>query len=573
MLSVFDSITAAGRRADARPSHWPSRLAGADRALPVPGRRPGRHLPPARTGPRDRPQSSAPQSRRSADVRLVGRARAGRGSVRPGRRRARLPGARPDRRRRRTGPPRRGRRGPDRPLARGPGHARAAARSRAARESRAVADRSTRPVERRLSRTRPAGRRVGAAVRRPDVRRPGPDRGARRAGDRDLHERPRRGGGLAVRRRPPAAHSDLPTRPAASSKVGRWACAASAPRSAAPTPTRDTTSRMASVCCSSLGPSRDLALIQQNFGSFCNRTGDYRTAEQALSAAASHWRLMGDRNGLVGHARSRSAICTCGSAISSQAGAEFSDALTAARSVGALRLEAYATVSLGQWHRANGRIDRGRRRLRRGPAAGRGDRRTRAAGGYAGLARRGRAAAGRPGRRPPAAGPRPGRGAARRLEHHAGGGRSRARPPAPGRRRWRARRQPPRGGRRTRRRRVGSRPARRDAVLARHRVPEPRPRPAGDRVPRAGGRHRRGARHPRAAGGAGRRGWAAPAARSADRPQARLSGRGRAAAPRVRRPWTGCRRSTRQRARSTTSCRGSKSSCSARSCCTATASW
>src|SRR5207248_2142172 len=36
---------------------------------------------------------------------------------------------------------------------------------------------------------------------------------------------------------------------------------------------------------------------------------------------------------------------------------ELNDALSAARAVGALRMEAFATVSLGQWHRANGRIN------------------------------------------------------------------------------------------------------------------------------------------------------------------------------------------------------------------------
>jgi LuxR family maltose regulon positive regulatory protein len=48
-----------------------------------------------------------------------------------------------------------------------------------------------------------------------------------------------------------------------------------------------------------LGPSRDLAVVQQNLGSFCTRTGDYTAAQQALGSAASHWRLMGDRSGLA----------------------------------------------------------------------------------------------------------------------------------------------------------------------------------------------------------------------------------------------------------------------------------
>jgi LuxR family maltose regulon positive regulatory protein len=105
-----------------------------------------------------------------------------------------------------------------------------------------------------------------------------------------------------------------------------------------------------------LGPSRDLALIQQNFGSFCNRTGDYPTAQAMLAAAASHWRLMGDHNGLattqtiLGDLHLRQGNLDA-------AGAALNDAVTAARSVGALRIEAFATVSLGQWHRANGRLN------------------------------------------------------------------------------------------------------------------------------------------------------------------------------------------------------------------------
>jgi len=105
-----------------------------------------------------------------------------------------------------------------------------------------------------------------------------------------------------------------------------------------------------------LGPSRDLALVQQNFGSFCNRTGDYAMAQEALASAASHWRLMGDRNGLattqtiLGELHLRLGNLEAG-------GAALNDALAAASSVGALRQEAYATAALGQWHRASGRID------------------------------------------------------------------------------------------------------------------------------------------------------------------------------------------------------------------------
>jgi ATP/maltotriose-dependent transcriptional regulator MalT/DNA-binding SARP family transcriptional activator len=104
-----------------------------------------------------------------------------------------------------------------------------------------------------------------------------------------------------------------------------------------------------------LGPSRDLALIQQNYGAFCNRTGDYAQAVVALAAAASHWRLMGDRNGLattqniLGDLHLRMGRLE-------DAGGELHDALDAARSIGALRMEAFALISLGQWHRANGRL-------------------------------------------------------------------------------------------------------------------------------------------------------------------------------------------------------------------------
>jgi ATP/maltotriose-dependent transcriptional regulator MalT len=105
-----------------------------------------------------------------------------------------------------------------------------------------------------------------------------------------------------------------------------------------------------------LGPCRDLSLVQQNFGTFCTRTGDYTTAQEMLASAASHWRLMGDRHGLavtqtiLGDLHLRLGNLDA-------AGAALNDALSAARSVGAERMEAYATVNLGQWHRANGRLN------------------------------------------------------------------------------------------------------------------------------------------------------------------------------------------------------------------------
>ncbi len=104
-----------------------------------------------------------------------------------------------------------------------------------------------------------------------------------------------------------------------------------------------------------VGPSRDLSGIQHNFGSFCNRTGDYASAEEALAAAVSHWRVLGDRNGL---ATSQTALGDLHLRVGKleSAGAAFNDALSAARSVGALRMEAFAAVSLGQWHRASGRL-------------------------------------------------------------------------------------------------------------------------------------------------------------------------------------------------------------------------
>jgi ATP/maltotriose-dependent transcriptional regulator MalT/DNA-binding SARP family transcriptional activator len=104
-----------------------------------------------------------------------------------------------------------------------------------------------------------------------------------------------------------------------------------------------------------LGPSRDLAVLQQNHGNFCNRTGDYATAQTALASAAAYWRRVSDGNGralsqiVLGDMHLRLGNLEA-------AGAELNDGLAAARAVGALRLEAHAVTSLGQWHRANGRI-------------------------------------------------------------------------------------------------------------------------------------------------------------------------------------------------------------------------
>jgi DNA-binding SARP family transcriptional activator len=104
-----------------------------------------------------------------------------------------------------------------------------------------------------------------------------------------------------------------------------------------------------------VGPSRDLALIQQNFGSFCNRTGDSATAQKLLAEAAAHWRLLQDRNGLatteniLGDLHLRLGNLEA-------AGAALKDALEAARAVGSVRIEGWTVVTLGQWHRASGRI-------------------------------------------------------------------------------------------------------------------------------------------------------------------------------------------------------------------------
>jgi ATP/maltotriose-dependent transcriptional regulator MalT/DNA-binding SARP family transcriptional activator len=104
-----------------------------------------------------------------------------------------------------------------------------------------------------------------------------------------------------------------------------------------------------------LGPSRELALIQQNYGTFCTRSGDYARAEEALYAAAAYWRLVGDKNGLattetvLGEVHLRMGTPEA-------AGSELNDALTAARAIGARRMEAYTTMALGLWHRASGRL-------------------------------------------------------------------------------------------------------------------------------------------------------------------------------------------------------------------------
>jgi DNA-binding SARP family transcriptional activator/tetratricopeptide (TPR) repeat protein len=104
-----------------------------------------------------------------------------------------------------------------------------------------------------------------------------------------------------------------------------------------------------------VGPSRDLAVVQQNLGAFCVRIGEYAEGEAALSAAAMHWRVVGDPNGL---ALSQINLGDLHLRIGNldPAGRELTDAIDAARTVGSIRLEGHATVSLGQWHRASGRL-------------------------------------------------------------------------------------------------------------------------------------------------------------------------------------------------------------------------
>jgi LuxR family maltose regulon positive regulatory protein len=105
-----------------------------------------------------------------------------------------------------------------------------------------------------------------------------------------------------------------------------------------------------------VGPSRELAMVQQNFGSFCNRVGDYAKAKKVLSEAALHWRSVGDFNDLalnqvvLGDLHLRLGELDT-------AGAVLHEAQEVAGNVGARRIEAHATTSLGQWHRANGRLD------------------------------------------------------------------------------------------------------------------------------------------------------------------------------------------------------------------------
>jgi LuxR family transcriptional regulator, maltose regulon positive regulatory protein len=105
-----------------------------------------------------------------------------------------------------------------------------------------------------------------------------------------------------------------------------------------------------------LGPSRELALVQQNFGTFCTRIGDYVHAHAALASAATHWRVVGDRSLL---ATSQVVLGDMQLRLGNvdAAGESLASAHDAARQIGAVRLELWIVFCLAQWHRACGRIN------------------------------------------------------------------------------------------------------------------------------------------------------------------------------------------------------------------------
>jgi len=104
-----------------------------------------------------------------------------------------------------------------------------------------------------------------------------------------------------------------------------------------------------------LGPSRDLALVQQNLGTFCDRIGDFETAQTELAAAASHYRVVGDR-GRLAHTLTVLGDIYLRLGSVEAAGESLASARQAARYVGATRFEPWIVLSVGQWHRASGRI-------------------------------------------------------------------------------------------------------------------------------------------------------------------------------------------------------------------------
>jgi LuxR family maltose regulon positive regulatory protein len=104
------------------------------------------------------------------------------------------------------------------------------------------------------------------------------------------------------------------------------------------------------------GTSHELGIVQYNLGTFCVRTGDYRAARAALAAAATQWRLLGDR-GMLATTQLVLANLHLRTGDLDAAGASLARALEAARAAGALRTEAHGLVALGAWHRGYGRFD------------------------------------------------------------------------------------------------------------------------------------------------------------------------------------------------------------------------
>ncbi len=104
------------------------------------------------------------------------------------------------------------------------------------------------------------------------------------------------------------------------------------------------------------GPSRELALAQHNLGKQCLQTGDLARAQSVLAAAVMHWRIVGDRSmlslsqGVLGALYLRMGDLD-------RAGAALQSVVDEARAVGAVRVEAHALLSLGEWHRASGRLE------------------------------------------------------------------------------------------------------------------------------------------------------------------------------------------------------------------------
>jgi LuxR family maltose regulon positive regulatory protein len=104
------------------------------------------------------------------------------------------------------------------------------------------------------------------------------------------------------------------------------------------------------------GPSRELALAQHNLGKLCTQTGDLTRAQAALATAVMHWRLVGDRTmlslsqGVLGALYLRMGDLD-------RSGTALQAVIVESRAVGAVRVEAHAVLSLGEWHRASGRLE------------------------------------------------------------------------------------------------------------------------------------------------------------------------------------------------------------------------